>query len=122
MSGAAPHCLCPTCGAELHDEVQWDFERRVFIGGGVAVRFTPTRAKIIDAIWRERLRGGVQSVIQLMAMVYADDPDGGPLNDNVLSVHLHHIRRELAATGYTITMNMGMPRIGYRLAKLETIA
>lgn len=53
-----------------------------------------------------------------MFMVYGNRADGGPERSNNVSVHLIRMRTLLAAAGYTITMNMGNPRQGWKLVRL----
>jgi len=112
------HC-CPTCGAELADQVSYDSENRTFIANGASVRFSPGQAEVFNAIWRARQRGGITSMERLAEVAWADRMDGGPGSYNTVSVQLVHIRSRLAATGYTITRNIGRPKEGYRLTKAE---
>jgi len=39
---------------------------------------------------------------QLFQLVYADDPDGGPNNENVISVHIRFINKEIEPQGWKI--------------------
>lgn len=106
---------CPTCGAVLPKElVTWDFERRTFIGGGVSVYLSPVRARVFDVIWRRRNGGGVRNGRELALMVY-ESPTWQ--ERNLIFTHLKDIRDLLEPTPYTITMNIGNPRKGYRLVK-----
>jgi len=110
---------CPSCGSELHDQFMWDGLNGVFIANGKAVRFTKHQALVVDAMWKARGRGGIRSVEEFIRKVYAGDINGGPLCTNVISVHLHRIRKKLEGSGYTVPKNEGRPKRGYRIAKLE---
>lgn len=112
---------CPTCGAALREEtLRWNVETRTFVSGAAAVRFTPREAMVFDALWRARHNGGIQTRERFIQLAYADDIDGGPTADQVLSVHLTHMRKKLEGSGYTIPPNIGRPRGNYRIAKEET--
>jgi DNA-binding response OmpR family regulator len=108
---------CPTCGADLHDEVSWNAETRTFLVDGQTVRFTKTQGLIFDALWRARKRGGIQEREQFMQAAYADDIDGGPECSSTLSVHLWRIRKMLEPTPYTVSMNFGRPRGGWNIQR-----
>lgn len=110
--------VCPTCGAPLPKQLEvWDFQCRTFIGGGVAVRFSKLQAKIFNAIWHARHSGGIQTREALTEIVYANDVNGGPIASCNLSQYIRVMRQGLRPTGYTITKNVGNPRVGYRLVK-----
>jgi DNA-binding response OmpR family regulator len=109
---------CPTCGHELLDQFAWDLDERTFVAGGVAVRFTKFQAKLFDAIWRMRFKGGIRDREHFMSLVYGDDPDGGSEAFTVISVHVAHVREKLIPTGHTLTLNFGSPRRGWRLVKI----
>jgi len=107
--------VCPTCGSPLPEElVVWDLERRTFIGGGIAVYLSTTRSRVFDVIWLRRNGGGIKNGRELALMVY-----GSPTwqERNMIFYHLREIRTLLEPTGYTITLNTGNPRTGYRLVK-----
>jgi N6-adenosine-specific RNA methylase IME4 len=55
---------------------------------------------------------------QLMDHVYADDPDGGPDCENVVAVHVKHMRPILEREGLTITSERG-PGSHYRIERME---
>lgn len=112
------HC-CPTCGATLRDQFAWDGEARTFVGGGIPIRFTKREAVVFDALWRARNRGGIHTLEEFAARAYESDRDGGPESLTTISVHLAHIRLKLKGSGYTITRNLGRPKIGYRVAKTD---
>jgi hypothetical protein len=110
------------CGGELgDDQLAWDADSRVFIAGGKAVRFTDTLARLFDAIWRSRRRGGLHDREVLMQAVYGHKASGGPEDMNVVNVHLTAARRLLAGTGYTISYvknwNRGQTCAGYNLVE-----
>lgn len=111
---------CPTCGGPLRDLFSWSLSERTLIANGMAVRFKPGKARIIDALWRARHRGGgIETLEQFMAAVYGGDPDGGPETFGSISVQLSGIRKTLAQVGLTITLNQGNPKRGYRLVPLD---
>lgn len=109
---------CPTCGAPLVDQYSFDYERGVFIVDGKSVRFTPAQARLINAIWKYRHRGGIPNLERFAQIAYADLVDGGPDTLNVISIHLSHIRHKLARVGYTVTQNKGRPKSGFRLERI----
>jgi DNA-binding response OmpR family regulator len=55
---------------------------------------------------------------QSMDAVWADDPNGGPEFENVISVHVHRMRPTLEREGVTITCARG-PGATYRVKKLS---
>lgn len=65
-----------------------------------------------------RLKGGIADRAQFMCLVYGDETDVGAESFSVISVHLTWLRKALAPTGYTITLNRGLPKRGWRLQKI----
>lgn len=112
-------CTCPTCGQFLSGAASWDYETRRFFADGSTVRLSKTQANIVDVLWQSIGRGGVCSADELLQRAYADDRNGGPLSPSTISVHLMNIRRKLEAVGWTVSKNMGTPRIGYQIQKLS---
>lgn len=62
-------------------------------------------------------RGAVCSMARLVAVVYGDRHDGGPLAPNrTIRVQMHHIRRWLAPRGVSIlTIGMASGTLGYMI-------
>jgi|SRR6516164_293030 len=77
--------LCPTC-------------RRPY--APPLVVHGPVRQAIVDVI-ANRPDGITRS--EIIAVVYASDPNGGPVNPNTVSVLIKHANAELAAQGFRIT-------------------
>lgn len=115
------HCCCPTCGAKLEKQFAWSDADRTFTTPIGRARFTKIHAAIFNAIWRAG-KGGIHDRERFMEAVYGDRPEGGPEGFNTLSVHLIRLRERLEPVGYTITHNMGNPRRGWRLVKIEEAA
>jgi len=59
----------------------------------------PVRQRIVDLI-AKRPDGITRS--EIIATVYADDPNGGPDNPNTICVLIKHANEELAAQGWHI--------------------
>lgn len=91
---------CPVCG---HPYV-----------AGVATRL-PYRQRalfeIIDAAGVNGIRGP-----EIMRQLYADDPAGGPLSPNIISVMCNHINRKIMHRG--LKLGAGAPFGYYRLMRL----
>lgn len=83
--------LCPTCNQIIPPPIG-PFDH------------SPVKQRIFDFIARHP--EGV-TMPQLMDHVYALDPAGGPENPNVISAHLHGMRRTLAKTGITVSKTGG---------------
>ena len=73
----------------------------------------PVRQRIVNIIAR-RPAGICRA--DLISLVYADDPNGGPLYPNSVSVLVHHANKELRKQGYEITAGRGRGAL-YRLVK-----
>jgi hypothetical protein len=58
------------------------------------------RQRIVDVI-ANRPDGITRS--EVLALVYADDPNGGPTNPNTVSVLIQRANAELAGQGFRIT-------------------
>ena len=76
--------LCPTCHRP--------FPPRLAVHG-------PVRQRIVDVI-ADRPDGITR--VELLDLVYADDPSGGPDNTNTICVLIKHANEELAAQGWHI--------------------
>ncbi len=114
------HC-CPTCGGKIDGQFSWSREERMFTTPEGRVVFTPMHAKIFDVIWKSG-KAGIQNRERFTQAVYGGHSDGGVDGLNTISVHLIRIRKRLEPAGYTITQNMGSPREGWRLVKVQSEA
>jgi hypothetical protein len=76
--------ICPAC--------RRPFPPRLVVHGPVRQRIVDTIANRPDGISRA----------ELLDVVYADDPEGGPDNANTISVLIHHANIELAPQGFRI--------------------
>jgi hypothetical protein len=75
----------------------------------------PVRQRIVDLI-ADRPDGITRG--EIIAAVYADDPNGGPDNPNVISVLIKHANAELATQGFHITPAWLGRGARYRLVKV----
>lgn len=102
-----PRSNCPCCGAPI--SAPTDFDRMLETLSPVA------RRAVIEIARRPGLSGR-----DLASVVYADCPDGGPLNAQTsISVALAHNRERLAAYGFDVRSRMGGRIGGYRLIRLS---
>lgn len=76
----------------------------------------PVKARIYDIVTK---RPGLTR-FELAALVYAEDPNGGPESTNAISIHIHWMNIKLAKLGLCISASRR--RGGYRLLKLEESA
>lgn len=111
-------CRCPICGSSMPAAAMWDDITGAFTAGGRTVYFKRLQRKIMTALWERRGRGGFKDAMAMFEVVFADDPDGGPMNPNSIYVALKKIRTALAVTGWTITRS-GRHMAGHRLVKIE---
>ena len=74
----------------------------------------PIKQRIYDAVQR----CPDISAEELRCVVWADDPNGGPEFENVVSVHIKHMRPTLEREGVTISCARG-PGATYRLEQPE---
>jgi hypothetical protein len=93
-------CLCPTC--------QRPYPPRLVVHG-------PVRQRIVDAI-ANRPDGITRG--EILDLVYADDPDGGPANPNTVSVLIKHANAELAGQGFRISPAWLGRGARYRLVRI----
>lgn len=77
-------------------------------------RNAEVKRKIYDAISKHPEGLNRKTIVDL---VYGDDPDGGPENMNVISVHVKKMNPRLAPQGLRIT-STGGPYSTYRLVAL----
>jgi hypothetical protein len=68
----------------------------------------PVKQRILDAV---RQQPGIGAE-DLRAIVWADDPAGGPEDRKVLHVHIHQLNQKIAALGIAVR---GSRSNGYRL-------
>ena len=88
---------CPTCGRAYPPAVD--------VGGPVRQRVFDYIAKHPEGVTRP----------QVLTHVYADDPNGGPNNENVVSVHVRNINKRLQGMRIKAA---GGPGSTYKLVKL----
>jgi hypothetical protein len=91
-------CICSTC-------------RQPILPDGL--RLSPIQSRIVSAVQRHR----EISAETLRAIVWADDPNGGPEDPKVLHVHIWHLNQRLAPYGIAVRANMGAGAL-YRLQPL----
>jgi hypothetical protein len=92
--------VCPQC--------QRPFAPRLFVHG-------PVRQRIVDIV-SNRPDGITRR--ELLDLVYACDPGGGPSNENVVSVIIKSANAELAHYGYRIASMWRGRGAKYRLLKM----
>ena len=92
--------LCPTCHRP--------FPPRLAVHG-------PVRQRIVDVI-ADRPDGITR--VELLDLVYADDPSGGPDNPNTICVLIKHANAELAAQGFRIAPTWLGRGARYRLVRI----
>ena len=78
--------------------------------------YGPVRQRIVDLI--ASLPDGITRH-ELLELVYASDPNGGPSTDNVISVLVKKANGDLAPSGYCIT-STGGPGSRYRLQRSQS--
>jgi DNA modification methylase len=98
------------------DDLQWNMSARSLVGRGLAVTLSPLKARIFDVLWRNWRTGRLITRDQMMDLVYANDPNGGPESENIISVQVGLTREAIAPFGLTIK-----GRIGYSLTTLEGV-
>lgn len=110
---------CPCCGQLLpsQDDLRWCADSRALTGYGRAVVLSPIHSKIFNALWRSWRTGRLISRSQMTDICYADDIDGGPESENIISVHMGNLRKEIECFGLTVR-----GRIGYTIVYLERAA
>ena len=110
MSSDAP-LVCPCCERPMNGELPATALKHVC--------FPHIQQRIVDALveaWPRRLR-----MPALVEAAYFDDPNGGPdAAEDVIRVHLCHVRKKLPLYGWHIPMNR--PGKGNRaLYRLEAL-
>src|SRR5215475_6887057 len=94
---------CPSCGRP--------FPPRLKVSG-------PVRQRVVDIIASRP--HGISSA-DLMALVYAEDPDGGPDCQSIISAIVYHANAQLRDLGYRIVSTLGRGAT-YSLVKLDADA
>lgn len=84
MKLARPLFSCPTCGRP--------YPPMLAVSGPVRQRIVDIIARHPDGITRQ----------DLMGLVYADDPNGGPEHPRIITVLINRANRQLAGQGYVI--------------------
>ncbi len=101
-------CTCPTCGRPIEDA-------RVPITALADLPMGPTSRALVAALAEAYPRALPMG--RLIARVWADDVDGGPLNPtNTLIVTMRNVRPKLTRVGWTIRRPGQGSHAGYRLA------
>lgn len=110
---------CPCCGQHLPllADLRWCVDSRALTGYGSAVILSPLRSKIFNVLWRSWRTGRIISRSEMTDIVYADDPNGGPESENIISVQMGVLRKDIERFGLTVR-----GRIGYTLAYVERAA
>ena len=75
----------------------------------------PVKQRIFETVSR---RPGIDAE-NLRALVWADDPGGGPEDRKVLHVHVHQLNQRLTPLGIAVR---GHPSNGYRVVSLGGVA
>jgi hypothetical protein len=93
---------CPYC-QNIAGDLVWDSEARILRGRGAMVRMSRMQAKVFGALWDRRHRGVQLSNREMIDLVYADDPSGGPESENICGVIIaQQIKPKLGPFGITI--------------------
>ncbi len=79
-------------------------------GRGVSVSLSPFRSLMFDALWRSLPSGRLIERQEMMSVVYADDPNGGPESDNTISVQVAYLKKQIKPFGLSVK-----GRSGYQL-------
>jgi hypothetical protein len=93
--------ICPQC--------RRPFPPALLVHGPVRQRIVNLIAGRPDGITRH----------ELIALVYATDPNGGPANENVISVLVKLANEDLAGQGYRITAAHGGRGSRYQLRRVS---
>lgn len=109
--------VCEVCGARisrhlLPDEFFDPAQRAVLTTAGEPVPISPTQWRLLQILWERR--GTISHRELLMSLLY-DGNDDPPFHE-VLNVHIHHLRRALKDTAFTIEGVWGQ---GWRLVSAD---
>lgn len=96
--------ICPKC--------KRPFPPQFYVTGSVRPRMVNIIANRPDGVTRH----------ELMSLLYADDPNGGPEWDNVISVLINKANKQLAPQGYRISPAWKGHGARYRLEKIDESA
>jgi DNA-binding response OmpR family regulator len=108
---------CPCCGQPMPESaLTWNHHEGLLAGRGRAVSFGPVTANIFDVLWRAK--GRAVPAEELVARVYANDIDGGPLTARkAVQVLIFKLREVLPAFRLAIVSPVWRDG-GYRLVPL----
>lgn len=80
------------------------------------VRLPKVQLAIFEAIRKAGKHGIARARVR--EVVYADDPEGGPEFDNVISVHVQRINKALNPAGLKIQSSRGRGNSCYKLLEI----
>lgn len=111
MSEPVPSCPC--CGRPVSElaDLKWNVGARALVGHGMAVVLSPLRSRMFDLLWKRFGTGQLTHKSKMMDELYSEDPNGGPESDNIISVQVIHLRKQIEPFGLTVR-----GRGGYALA------
>ncbi len=108
---------CPCCGGPLPGfDLKWFPQADTLFTGKSVIRFTPSEARVFDALWDVREKGDGLTYEKIKTIIYADDYDGGA-ESNTIQQFILRIRNKLKGSPLTILCRRGECR--YRLAWTE---
>ena len=85
---------------------------------GVKAILAPRQLRMFEIVERAGQAGISGS--DIMSMLYADDPEGGPASVNIVAVTATHIRKKLAPFGLTLRGRKGRGKgTHYKILPLE---
>lgn len=114
IPSAIPNCPC--CGRAIDEmaDLRWNMQTRVLSGHGRTVALSPIRARMFGALWKNFKSGRPVERQEMMSVVYADDQSGGPESDNIISVQVVHLKKQIRPFGLSVK-----GRSGYQLVMQE---
>jgi hypothetical protein len=96
---------CPCCGQVILDALE-------------LIHMSPMERRIYDMV-RRRMPYGINAA-DMFAAIYANDPNGGPLDQSVLHVNVHHLNARLKPHGLVVRSSHKKGRgAPYRIYALE---
>lgn len=107
---------CPCCGYETiptSTDVEVDYETRTVARNGLTARLTKKQLALFTLVDK---RPHCMSQRDLVERIYAEDPNGGPL-ENVIGVMAGQANDRLAPLGLTITSKGG--KSNYHVARSD---
>lgn len=84
--------VCETCGHPV-------------VGAEVETVLMGKQLRLFQIIDRAGAAG--ISSLNVMGVLYADEPDGGPLDTNIISAHAHAANKKLAPLGLRLSSRRG---------------